>query len=77
MAAIFSKAARKALIGGITLYRYLVRPYLPLSCRFTPSCSEYAVQSIRRWGAIRGAWLAVKRLARCHPLCPGGFDPIP
>ncbi|MCC7327540.1 MAG: membrane protein insertion efficiency factor YidD [Burkholderiales bacterium] len=63
-----------ALIRG---YQYLLRPLLGNNCRFYPSCSDYALQAIERHGAIRGLWLAVKRVARCHPYHPGGFDPVP
>ncbi|WP_130472933.1 membrane protein insertion efficiency factor YidD [Candidatus Magnetaquicoccus inordinatus] len=65
------------LIGLIHLYRYLLSPILPRSCRFFPSCSEYALEAVQRYGGWRGGWLAVKRLLRCHPFHPGGFDPLP
>lgn len=63
-----------ALIRG---YQYLLRPMLGNTCRFYPSCSDYAREAIVRHGAVRGAWLAVKRVGRCHPYHPGGFDPVP
>ncbi len=63
-----------ALLGA---YRRLVSPLLPPACRFYPSCSVYAAEAVRRHGAFRGSFLAVKRLARCHPLCDGGIDPVP
>jgi hypothetical protein len=63
-----------ALLGA---YRRLVSPLLPPACRFYPSCSVYAAEAVRRHGAYRGSFLAVKRLARCHPLCDGGIDPVP
>ena len=63
-----------ALLGA---YRRLVSPLLPPACRFYPSCSVYAAEAVRRYGAFRGSFLAVKRLARCHPLCDGGIDPVP
>jgi len=68
---------RAALIGLVRLYQVAVSPLLPPSCRFTPSCSAYAAEALRRHGAARGSWLAVRRLARCHPFCEGGIDPVP
>ena len=61
----------------LRLYQYVVSPLLPPSCRFFPSCSEYTYQAIRRFGIGRGSWLGLCRLLRCHPLCPGGYDPVP
>ncbi len=63
-----------ALLGA---YRRLVSPLLPPACRFHPTCSAYAVEAVRRHGSARGLFLTVKRLARCHPLCEGGIDPVP
>jgi putative membrane protein insertion efficiency factor len=64
------------LIAIVKLYKYLISPILPGSCRFIPSCSEYAIEALRKYGALRGTYLSVKRVARCHPLHPGGFDPV-
>jgi putative membrane protein insertion efficiency factor len=58
-------------------YQLFLSPLLPPSCRFTPSCSQYALEAVTRHGALRGSWLAARRLARCHPFHPGGFDPVP
>jgi len=61
----------------IRLYRSAISPLLPPRCRFHPSCSAYALEALERHGAWRGIWLAVRRLARCHPFHPGGLDPVP
>lgn len=61
----------------IRAYQRLISPLFPPSCRFTPTCSAYAVTSIQRYGLLAGGWLAVKRLARCHPFSQGGSDPVP
>lgn len=58
-------------------YQIFVSPLLPPSCRFTPSCSQYALEAVSRHGAVRGVWLATRRLCRCHPFHPGGYDPVP
>lgn len=68
---------RRALAVFIRAYQLVVSPALPPACRFTPTCSQYAIDAIRRYGALRGSWLAARRLARCHPFHPGGFDPVP
>ncbi|HEU4648212.1 MAG TPA: membrane protein insertion efficiency factor YidD [Gemmatimonadales bacterium] len=68
---------RRAIAGLIRLYQLVISPVLPPACRFTPSCSHYALEAVTRHGALRGSWLAVRRLARCHPFHPGGFDPVP
>jgi len=65
------------LILLIRLYQRLVSPLMPPRCRFYPTCSSYAVEALRQHGALRGSWLALRRLVRCHPLNPGGVDPVP
>ncbi|HBA35574.1 MAG TPA: membrane protein insertion efficiency factor YidD [Gammaproteobacteria bacterium] len=65
------------LIWVIKAYRYAVSPFLPASCRFTPTCSEYMIQAIERHGVGTGVFLGFKRLCRCNPFCPGGHDPVP
>jgi hypothetical protein len=65
------------LIGLLRIYRYAISPLLGRNCRFHPSCSEYAVEAVERHGAWRGGWLAIKRVGRCHPFHPGGYDPVP
>jgi uncharacterized protein len=68
---------KAVLLAALTLYRYAVRPLLGANCRFYPSCSDYAREAIERHGASRGSWLTVRRIARCHPYHPGGYDPVP
>jgi len=68
---------RRAAAAVIRGYQLFLSPLLPPSCRFTPSCSQYALEAVTRHGALRGSWLAARRLARCHPFHPGGFDPVP
>lgn len=70
-------AAKRVVIAPIQAYRRYVSPFLPRSCRFSPTCSAYAIKAIRRHGVARGGWLALRRLSRCHPWHPGGFDPVP
>ena len=64
------------LIYFIRAYRLLISPLLPPSCRFTPTCSEYAMQAIQKYGALRGLYLGVRRILRCHPFHAGGYDPV-
>jgi putative membrane protein insertion efficiency factor len=61
----------------IAFYRRWISPLLPPRCRFIPSCSEYAFEAIESYGTVRGGWLATRRICRCHPFHPGGFDPVP
>jgi len=68
------KSVLLALIRG---YQLVLRPLFGANCRFHPSCSDYAREAVERHGALSGAWLAVKRIARCHPYHPGGYDPVP
>lgn len=68
---------RIALLGLIRLYQGTLSRGLPSSCRFYPSCSTYGYEAIERYGALRGGWMALKRVGRCHPWNPGGFDPVP
>jgi putative membrane protein insertion efficiency factor len=65
------------LVLGVRLYQRFISPLSPPSCRFYPSCSAYAVTALTRFGPIRGGWLAIRRLGRCHPWNPGGVDPVP
>lgn len=68
---------RHILITLIKLYRYTISPYMAPSCRFSPTCSEYAIEAIERFGILRGSWLALRRIGRCHPWHEGGDDPVP
>ena len=68
---------RTVLIALIRVYQWLISPWLGNHCRFYPSCSEYAREAIERHGVMRGVWLALRRLLRCHPWHPGGVDPVP
>jgi putative membrane protein insertion efficiency factor len=68
---------RLVLIFGVRAYQLLLSPLLGGSCRYYPSCSAYAIEALERHGALRGGWLALKRIGRCHPFRPGGFDPVP
>jgi len=72
-----SQFPRRLAIGLIRVYQKLLSPLLPPTCRFTPTCSNYAVGAIERYGLVRGGWLAMKRIGRCHPWNPGGYDPVP
>jgi putative membrane protein insertion efficiency factor len=71
---------KKILIALVLFYRRSISPYTKPSCRFIPTCSEYALEALEKYGAAKGSWLAVKRLARCHPFHTGGhdfYDPVP
>jgi putative membrane protein insertion efficiency factor len=68
---------KRLLLAAIRGYRYLLSPWWGNQCRFVPSCSEYAAHAVEQHGALRGSWLAMRRVARCHPWHHGGFDPVP
>ena len=68
---------RTWLVWVIRIYQKLVSPNLGANCRYQPTCSTYAIEAISRFGVIRGGWLGAKRIGRCHPLRPGGYDPVP
>jgi putative membrane protein insertion efficiency factor len=67
---------QRLMLGALHLYKRFVSPMLPSACRFYPTCSEYMAQAVEKYGAVRGFWLGVKRLFRCHPFHAGGFDPV-
>jgi putative membrane protein insertion efficiency factor len=68
---------RTVLIAAVRGYQMILSPLLPAACRYYPSCSAYAIEALERHGALRGSWLAIRRIARCNPFRPGGFDPVP
>lgn len=68
---------KRLLILGVRAYQVGLGPLLPASCRYYPSCSAYAIEALERHGAVRGAWLSVRRILRCHPFRAGGYDPVP
>jgi putative membrane protein insertion efficiency factor len=68
---------RWVLVALVRGYQVVLSPLLPASCRFYPSCSAYAIEALERHGALRGSWLTLRRLARCHPFHAGGYDPVP
>jgi putative membrane protein insertion efficiency factor len=68
---------RKIILWLIRFYQKAVSPYLPKSCRFYPTCSAYALEAVQKYGAVKGSFLAIKRILRCHPFREGGYDPVP
>ena len=68
---------KKSLLFLIRIYRNYISPLFPPSCRFQPTCSQYGLEAIERFGAVRGGYLTIKRIFRCHPFCKGGYDPVP
>lgn len=67
----------RLLIYLVKVYQYAISPMLGTHCRFTPTCSQYAVEALTKHGAAKGIWLSVRRLSRCHPRHAGGYDPVP
>jgi uncharacterized protein len=67
----------KLMIGIIRFYQIVISPLKPPTCRFYPTCSHYGLEAIRRFGPLKGGWLTIKRILKCHPFHPGGFDPVP
>ena len=67
---------RKLIVGVLRLYKVTVSPLLPSACRYYPSCSQYTSQAVEKYGVVRGLWMGVKRLSRCHPFHAGGLDPV-
>ncbi len=67
----------RPLVLLIRGYQVAISPLLPPACRYTPTCSQYALEAVRRYGALRGSWMSLRRLLRCHPFRAGGYDPVP
>ena len=67
----------KGMLVMLRFYKREISPMLPPCCRYTPTCSEYALQAVEKYGAVKGGWLAAKRILRCHPFHEGGYDPVP
>ena len=74
---VCKRAAALPLIAVVKFYQLCISPFTPPSCRFTPTCSQYAVEALRKYGPVKGGWLTLKRLARCHPWGGSGYDPVP
>ncbi|MCM1153544.1 MAG: membrane protein insertion efficiency factor YidD [Muribaculum sp.] len=72
-----SKILAGIMILPIHFYRWCISPMLPASCRYTPTCSQYAIEALRRHGPLKGSWLSIKRICRCHPWGGSGYDPVP
>lgn len=71
------RSMKRLFIFLIRVWQRTFSVVLPPSCRFTPSCSQYGIEAIQRYGAFKGGWLTIKRIGRCHPFHPGGYDPVP
>lgn len=72
----FGSGMKTVLVALLRFYKAAISPFLPPSCRFTPTCSEYAMGAIERYGVLRGGWKGIRRLSKCHPFHPGGYDPV-
>ena len=68
---------KQVMLALVRFYRKKISPLRPPCCRFIPTCSEYALEAVEKYGAWKGSWLALRRLLRCHPFCKGGYDPVP
>ena len=68
---------KKVVLALISFYKKAISPYLRPSCRYTPSCSTYAMEAVEKYGALKGSFMAIKRILRCNPFFPGGYDPVP
>lgn len=77
MKGLLTSMASKTLIAFVRLYQLLISPLLGANCRYQPTCSAYALEAVERFGPLHGSWIAVKRIARCHPFGGSGYDPVP
>jgi len=71
-----NQAAKFVVLQLLRAYKFAISPALPVACRFVPTCSEYAMEAVDRYGALRGGWMALRRIMRCHPLGGSGYDPV-
>jgi putative membrane protein insertion efficiency factor len=74
---LLSRFFSAIVLGLIRFYQGAISPYLAPSCRFTPTCSQYGLEAVKKYGALKGSWLTMKRMGRCHPLGGSGYDPVP
>ena len=77
LASGISKGTAALLILPVRFYQFCISPLLPNSCRYTPTCSQYALEAIEKYGALKGGWMALRRILRCNPFHKGGYDPVP
>ena len=77
LAGLISLVAKRTMLGIIWFYRHAISPFTPPSCRFQPTCSAYTEEAIRKHGPLRGGFLGLRRVGRCHPFSEGGYDPVP
>ena len=74
---VMSSVPKRIAMTLVGFYRKYISPMFPPSCRYVPTCSEYAMIALQRYGFVKGSWMAIKRICRCHPWHPGGYDPVP
>ena len=74
---LFQKIGRGIIIGIVRFYQLAISPYLGRTCRYSPTCSQYMIEAVNKWGTIKGFWLGIKRISRCHPWGGHGHDPVP
>ena len=77
LTSLLSKCLSRGMLALIAFYRSCISPLTPPTCRYTPTCSQYAVEAIQKYGPLKGGWLALKRILRCHPFGGSGYDPVP